>query len=157
MFSVSGPAASSWPKGQQRVAHLENVVPLQSASRTSIRLGQAHELGDAADLQLRHHAPAMHLDGFLDRAEIGGDLLVEAPAHHVMENLALARREASASFSSIDSRSQRSWRVLVSRASACAMADSNARRLTGLTRKSMAPAFMARHARRGCRRARTGR
>src|SRR4051794_29602211 len=80
------PRGVDWPKGQHGVAHLHCASEIHS-------FGQAHELGNVADLQLRHHAPAMHLDGFLNRAEIGGDLLVQASADHVMEDLTLARRE----------------------------------------------------------------
>src|SRR5215831_21006849 len=56
-------------------------------------LGQADEILHGPHAELAHHAAAMDLDRLLDRAEITGDLLVEAARHHMGEDLALARGE----------------------------------------------------------------
>src|SRR5215472_1923203 len=56
-------------------------------------LCQAHEICDRAHAELLHHSAAVHLDGFLDRSEIAGDLLVKAPGDDVAEYFTLARRQ----------------------------------------------------------------
>src|SRR5689334_20898718 len=53
-------------------------------------LRQAYGLCKAAHAHVFHHAAAVNLDRLLDRAEIVGDLLVEASRYHMPEHLALA-------------------------------------------------------------------
>ena len=56
-------------------------------------LRQTHELGNTPNAKLRHHAPAMNLDGLLDRTEVCGDLLVETAGDDMGQHLAFAGRE----------------------------------------------------------------
>ncbi len=44
--------------------------------------GQSDKVRDGANAHLLHHAAAMDLDGFLDSAEFGRNLLVQAPGNH---------------------------------------------------------------------------
>ena len=53
----------------------------------------ADQLGDRVHVHLLHAPGAVHLDRLLGGAEIGRDLLVQAPGHDVRQHLALARRQ----------------------------------------------------------------
>ena len=87
---------------------------------------------------------AVELDGLFDRAEIVGNLLVEPPGDNVRKHFAFARGQGrDLRLRSMPVR-RRTCRDLVSCSSARAMAANKSLSLTGLVRKSMAPAFMAR-------------
>ena len=52
--------------------------------------GEVHELGNGLGLHAFHDARPVELDGLLDHAEVGGNLLVEPACRQRFENLALA-------------------------------------------------------------------
>ena len=101
-----------------------------------------HQFGDRLCLHSLHDAGPVELDRLLDHAEIGGDLLVELSRGQRSEDLALARREAGEPLA--DSR----YRPRLARAAcfsiAARIAATSTFAGTGLVRKSVAPALIAR-------------
>src|SRR5437879_5122149 len=54
-------------------------------------LDHANEIGNGANAQFLHHPAAVDLDGFFDRTQIPGNLLVEPTCRHMRKHFAFAR------------------------------------------------------------------
>ena len=65
-----------------------------SLSRQIELPGHANEISDGANAQLLHHPATMNLDGFFDRTQFAGNLLVESSRHDMCKNLVFARRKS---------------------------------------------------------------
>ena len=69
--------------------------------RCTDAIDEAHQFGHGSDLELRHHPAAMHLDRFLARTELAGDLLVQQAASHEGADFPFARRQALVELSQV--------------------------------------------------------
>src|SRR5215471_2941150 len=82
------------PGGGDRIrpwSHPKGRGPLEAADSRAVRL--ADELGDGLCSHLLHHPAAVDLDGLERGPQLRGDLLVEEPGGHALEDLPLARRQ----------------------------------------------------------------
>ena len=76
---------SSWPLDQQvRFPLFRNFELLR----------HANEVGDSSNAKFLHHPATMNLDGFFDRTQFAGNLLVESSRHDMCKNLVFARRKS---------------------------------------------------------------
>ncbi len=96
------------------------------------------------DAELGHQLRAIRLDGAQADPKFVGDLLVELAGNNAVEDLALARRKHRQARACRRRRLRAPRAASASRASARWIASSNASRPTGFSRKSTAPAFIAR-------------
>ena len=106
--------------------------------------GGAHQIGERLDAHLLHDVRAVQLDILFPGAEVGRNLFIELPGDDVLHDFALARREGGQAGGQ-----GRSLRDLLApglgQAPAPARtARTNAAASTGLVRKSVAPALIAR-------------
>src|SRR6516162_2810873 len=74
---------------------MERAASGRRQAAAPLRAGQeAYQRRCGTNLHLLHDATAMDLDGFLGRAQLGSDLLVEHAGRDQLEHLSLARGEA---------------------------------------------------------------